>query len=189
MKEFWGGRKEWKEWGGRKQWYPYHGQGKSLWLHWLGGIISFLRRGFHYHTVRLRARLVVRGFPNLDNHKTKVAAGNRNNLKLPLWGIFKPQEVCLVTKKTNLKKVTWKNQNNYYENNIGTFIAILIFKNFYSESWLLLWVIETCAHTVLKWEFVKYWSDQYFRNLHFGLIITSWLLSFCGNQTCHSKSK
>ena len=54
----------------------------------------------------LRARLVVRGFPNLDNHKTRVAAGNRNNHKLPLWGVFKPQEVCLVAKKTNLKKVT-----------------------------------------------------------------------------------
>ena len=93
---------------------------------------------------------MVRGFPNLDNHKTKVAAGNRNNLKLPLWRIFKPQEVCLVAKKTNLKKVTQENQNNYYENNIGICISILIFKNFYSKNWLLLWVIVTCAHTVLK---------------------------------------
>ena len=42
-----------------------------------------------YTTNKLRARLVVRGFPNLDNHKTRVAAGNRNNLKLRLWGIFK----------------------------------------------------------------------------------------------------
>ena len=42
-------------------------------------------------------------------------------------GNFQAQEVCLVAKKTNLKKVTQKNQNNYYENNIGTCISILIF--------------------------------------------------------------
>jgi len=73
---------------------------------------------------------VVRGFSNLDIHKTSVAASNRNNRKLSLWGIFKLQEVCLVTKKINSKKVTQKNQNNYYETNIGTCILILIFSIF-----------------------------------------------------------
>jgi len=52
------------------------------------------------------APLVVHGFSNLDNHKTRVAASNRNNRKLLLWGIFKLQEVCLVAKKINSKKVT-----------------------------------------------------------------------------------
>ena len=103
------------------QFYEGCGRGRSmrLWGLWSCVLLS--------HGSWVRARLVVRGFPNLDNHKTRVAAGNRNNLKLPLWGIFKPQEVCLVAKKTNLKKVTQKNQNNCYGNNIGTCISILIF--------------------------------------------------------------
>jgi len=80
--------------------------------------------------IEFRARLVVHGFSNLDNHKTRVAASNHNIRKLPLWGIFKLQEVCLVAKKIYSKKVTQKNQNNYYEINIGTCILILIFLNF-----------------------------------------------------------
>jgi len=98
----------------------------------------------------LRARLVVRGFSNLDNHKTRVAASNRNNRKLPLWGMFKLQEVCLVAKKINSKKVTQKNQNNYYETNIGTCILIIIFFIFF-----ILKIDGCCGslwlvHTVLK---------------------------------------
>ena len=70
---------------------------------------------------------MVGGFSNLDNHKTRVAASNRNNRKLPLCRIFEIQEVCLVANKLNSKKVSQKNQNNYYEANIGTCIIILIF--------------------------------------------------------------
>ena len=43
---------------------------------------SGLRLGIRMACKRLRARLVVRGVSNLDNHKTRVAASNRNNEQL-----------------------------------------------------------------------------------------------------------
>ena len=65
-------------------------------------------------------------FQTLIITKRELRLATADNRKLPLWGISKLQRVCLVTGKINSKKVTQKNQNNYYEKNIDTYISILI---------------------------------------------------------------
>ena len=52
---------------------------------------------YQHELLVLRARLVVRGFANLDNRKTRVTASNRNNEKLKVWAKCNVMVACLVT--------------------------------------------------------------------------------------------